>query len=77
MLRGWRIYPAVMRSAARLTYTSAHAALFARDPAARAALGPLAEKLEPLVAVYQALLKARTRRGALGLRCAGGKIRAR
>ncbi len=65
VLRGWRIYPAVMRSAARLTYTSAHAVLFARDAAARAALGPLAEKLEPLVEVYHALLKARTRRGAL------------
>ncbi len=64
-LRAWSVYPAVMRSAARLTYTAAHAVLFTRDPAARAALGPLVEKLEPLVAVYQALLKARTRRGAL------------
>ena len=64
-LRSWRVYPAVMRSVARLTYTSAHAVLFRRDPAARAALGPLAEKLEPLVEVYHALLKARTRRGAL------------
>ena len=65
VLRSWRVYPAVMRSAARLTYTTAHAVLFKRDQAARAALGMLAERLEPLVEVYQALLKARGRRGAL------------
>ena len=64
-LRGWKVYPAVMRSAARLTYNSAHALLFTRDPAARAALGPLVDRLEPLVEVYHALLKARARRGAL------------
>ena len=58
-------YPAVMRSAARLTYDAAHAVLFTREPAARAALGPLADRLEPLVEVYRALLKARSRRGAL------------
>ena len=65
LLRSWRVYPAVMRSAARLTYTSAHAVLFDKDPSARAALGSLAEKLEPLVEVYQALRKARGQRGAL------------
>ena len=64
-LKGTRVYPAVMRSAARLTYDSAHALLFKRDTAARAALGPLADRLEPLVEVYRALLKARSRRGAL------------
>ena len=64
-LKGWRVYPAVMRSAARLTYDSAYALLFTREPAARAALGPLVDKLEPLVEVYHALLKARARRGAL------------
>ncbi len=64
-LKGWRVYPAVMRSAARLTYDAAFALLFTRDPAARAALGPLVDKLEPLVEVYHALLKARSRRGAL------------
>ncbi len=64
-LQSWRVYPAVMRSAARLTYTSAHAVLFQRDAAAREALGPLAAKLEPLVDVYRLLLKARARRGAL------------
>ena len=64
-LKGWRVYPAVMRSAARLTYDSAFALLFTRDPAARAAMGPLVDRLEPLVEVYRALLKARSRRGAL------------
>ena len=64
-LRGWQVYPAVMRSAARLTYHSAYEVLFTRDAAARKALGPLADKLEPLVEVYHALLKSRSRRGAL------------
>jgi ribonuclease R len=58
-------YPAVMRSAARLTYSQAHQALFEGRPAARAQLGPLQEKLQVLVEVYRALHKARRRRGAL------------
>jgi ribonuclease R len=58
-------YPAVMRSAKRLTYTKAFAALFEGRPEARAELGPLYEKLLPLVEVYRALLKARHKRGAL------------
>jgi ribonuclease R len=58
-------YPAVMRSAARLTYSQAHQALFEGRPAARAQLGPLQEKLPVLVEVYRALHKARRRRGAL------------
>jgi ribonuclease R len=58
-------YPAVMRSAARLTYTQAFAALFEGRPDARSALGPLVDKLLPLVDVYRALLKARHKRGAL------------
>ena len=58
-------YPAVMRSARRLTYTQAFAALFEATPEARANLGTLTDKLLPLVDVYQALLKARHKRGAL------------
>jgi len=58
-------YPAVMRSAARLTYTQAFAALIEAQPEARAALGSLTERLMPLVDVYHALLKARHKRGAL------------
>jgi ribonuclease R len=58
-------YPAVMRSAQRLTYTKAFAALFEGRPEARAELGPLTDRLLPLVDVYRALLKARHKRGAL------------
>jgi ribonuclease R len=58
-------YPAVMRSAARLTYTQAFEALIEGRPEARTALGPLVDKLLPLVDVYHALLKARQKRGAL------------
>ena len=64
-LKSARFYPAVMRSAARLTYTLANDALFAGRPAARAQLGPLLEKLQPLVDVYRVLHKARGHRGAL------------
>jgi ribonuclease R len=70
-----RCYPAVMRSAARLTYTQAHAALFAREPGARAALGALAGHLEPLVEIYQVLQKARARRGALNFESPEAKFR--
>jgi ribonuclease R len=58
-------YPAIMRSAARLTYTQAHAALFEGAASATQALGPLLESLTPLVEVYRALCSARKRRGAL------------
>ncbi len=64
-LKSARFYPAVMRSAARLTYALANQALFEGRPAARAQLGPLLERLRVLVDVYRALYKARARRGAL------------
>ncbi|MCS6947287.1 MAG: VacB/RNase II family 3'-5' exoribonuclease, partial [Steroidobacteraceae bacterium] len=64
-LSSTRIYPAVMRSAARLTYTLAYAALFEHRRAARAELGSLLPKLEPLVEVYRLLARRRRRRGAL------------
>jgi ribonuclease R len=64
-LKTARFYPAVMRSAARLTYTLANEALFEGRPAARAQLGPLLERLMVLVDVYRALHKARGHRGAL------------
>ena len=64
-LKSARFYPAVMRSAARLTYTQAYEALFEGRPAAREELGPLVDRLLILVDVYRALLKARGRRGAL------------
>jgi len=65
VLRGARFYPAVMRSAARLTYTLANEALIEGRPAARTQLGALGERLAVLVEVYRALHKARARRGAL------------
>jgi ribonuclease R len=65
VLQASRFYPAVMRSAARLTYREAHAALFTEEPAARARLGGLLERIKPLVDVYRALVSARHRRGAL------------
>ncbi len=64
-LKSARFYPAVMRSAARLTYTLANEALFEGRPAARARLGALLDRLMTLVDVYRALHKARGRRGAL------------
>lgn len=65
-LESSRFYTAVMRSAARLTYTLAHDALFLGVPEARTRLGAtLLESLAPLVEVYRALLGARRRRGAL------------
>jgi ribonuclease R len=64
-LKSARFYPAVMRSAARLTYTLANEALFAGRPAARTQLGALLEPLMVLVDVYRALYRARSRRGAL------------
>jgi ribonuclease R len=65
VLRSARFYPAVMRSAARLTYSLANAALFEGRPPAREQLGPLVEPLLVLVDVYRALHKARSKRGAL------------
>jgi ribonuclease R len=65
VLQASRFYPAVMRSAARLTYREAHAALFTEEPAVRARLGDLLERIKPLVDVYRALVSARHRRGAL------------
>jgi ribonuclease R len=64
-LKSARFYPAVMRSAARLTYTLANQALFEGRPAARTQLGPLLPRLMVLIDVYRALYQARGRRGAL------------
>jgi ribonuclease R len=65
-LESARFYPAVMRSAARLTYTLAQAALIDGRREAREQLGPaLADRLAPLVEVYRILERARSHRGAL------------
>jgi ribonuclease R len=65
VLKEARFYPAVMRSAARLTYALANQALFEGRPAARAQLAPVLGKLMVLVDVYRALHTARSHRGAL------------
>src|SRR5690606_24406775 len=64
-LKSAQFYPAVMRSAARLTYSLVNDAVFVGKRAARDELGPLMDHLAVLVDVYRALHKARTRRGAL------------
>ena len=75
LLKGARFYPAVMRSAARLTYTLAFEALFEGRPEACAQLGPLLERLRILVDVYKVLHKARARRGALDFDAPEAKFR--
>ncbi len=65
-LNSARFYPAVMRSAARLTYTKVQRGLIEGQPEARSEIGPeLVEKLLPLVDLYRILHRARTHRGAL------------
>ncbi|HTB67001.1 MAG TPA: ribonuclease R [Steroidobacteraceae bacterium] len=64
-LKAARFYPAVMRSAARLTYNQAQDALLDGKAEAREKIGPLVERLLPLVDVYRVLIKARRARGAL------------
>jgi ribonuclease R len=70
-----RFYAAVMRSAARLTYTRAAAALIERLPEARAGMseGVLAS-LESLYEVYRALRRWRDVRGALDFESAEVKV---
>ena len=58
-------YPAVMRSAARLTYTRVAAHLDGREPASRGGHAAIAPVLDCLHHVYLALRKQRVRRGAL------------
>jgi ribonuclease R len=64
-LKAARFYPAVMRSAARLTYNQAQDALLDGKAEAREKIGPLVDRLLPLVDVYRVLIKARRARGAL------------
>lgn len=60
-----RFYPAVIRSAARFTYTQVAAILIGNDAQLRGEHAALVAHLQDLYAVYQALQKARARRGAL------------
>jgi ribonuclease R len=60
-----RFYPAVMRSAARFTYTRVAAHLEGREPLARGPEARLAPVIDALHQVYFALRKQRVKRGAL------------
>ncbi len=64
-IKQYRFYPAVIWSHARLTYTEVAAALYDKDAAALAKLGPLLPWLENLDALYRVLQKARAKRGAI------------
>ncbi len=60
-----KFYPAVMRSQARLTYDQVAAMLVDGDPDLCARYGALLPHLRELHALYQALLQARRKRGAI------------
>ena len=64
-LKTWRFFRAVMRSAARLTYSGVHAAVEAGNARARRELGALLEPVEQLYAVWRLLSIVRRHRGAL------------
>ncbi|RLJ62857.1 RNAse R [Sulfurisoma sediminicola] len=64
-IKGYRFYPAVMWSHARLTYTEVAAALYDKDAAARDKLDALLPHLENLDALFRVLVKARAKRGAI------------
>ncbi len=64
-IRRYRFYPSVIHSHARLTYTEVAEALYQPGSAAEARLARLLPQLRDLDAVYRALAKARTKRGAI------------
>ena len=64
-LREYVFYPAVIRSAARLTYTEVAEILVEKRPEARLKRESLVPHLENLHALYKTLARARRRRGAI------------
>jgi len=66
-ISAYQFYPAVMHSHARLTYTEVWDALSLPDSAAARRLAPVLPHLKDLYALFQALAKARIKRGALDL----------
>lgn len=66
-LKSWRFFRAIMRSAARLTYSGVHAAIEKGDAKARRQLGSLLKPVEDLFGAWRSLAAARGRRGALDL----------
>jgi ribonuclease R len=65
VIKGYRFYPAVMFSHARLTYTKVAAALYEKDPVVREELDTLLPHLETLDVLFRILLTARAKRGAI------------
>jgi ribonuclease R len=65
VIRDYKFYPGVMRSAARLTYTWVAAALAGELPASAPKLTTLLPHLSNLEHVFRALLAARDKRGAI------------
>ena len=66
-LKSWRFFRALMRSAARLTYSGVHSAIEAGNKKARRKLGELLEPVQNLYGAWRSLAAARRRRGALEL----------
>ena len=63
-IRGYRFFPGLMRSRARLTYTTV-AAIIAGDASLRQQHAPLVSQIETLHGLYQVLHAARVKRGAI------------
>jgi ribonuclease R len=66
-LKAYQFYPAVIHSAARLTYNEVWDALSVPGSPAAGKLAPVAPQLAELHALYEVLAKARGERGALEL----------
>jgi len=64
-LKKYRFFPAVMHSHARLTYTKVAAMLVQQDAGLREQYRELVPHLENLYALFQVLLAARNKRGAI------------
>jgi ribonuclease R len=73
-LGGYEFYEAVMRSAARLTYTQVAAMVIERKMTMRRKFAKLASHLDELYALYKVLRKKRERRGAIDFETAETQI---
>ncbi|MBI1422897.1 MAG: ribonuclease R [Gammaproteobacteria bacterium] len=74
VLKKYRFFPAVMHSHARLTYTKVAAMLVDQDTALRQQYQELVPHLEDLYALFQVLLAARNKRGAIDFESAETRI---
>ena len=64
-IKAYQFYPAVIHSAARLTYNEVWGILSGRDPVAMQKRAPLSGHLNDLHTLFRVLLKARNARGAV------------